>query len=178
MTPAARVAAAIEVLETIAIGRLPAGEALKEWGRARRFAGSGDRAHVASLVFDALRHKASAAWLMEGDAPRGVMLGALRLARGMEVEAIAALCLGEGHAPAKLTPREAERLATGTLEGAPDHVRMCAAIIPNGWRRASPLCSANTRSPKAGPWLSARPSICAPTPSRGPATRRSNPSLI
>ncbi len=123
MIPAARVAAAIEVLETIGTGRLPAGEALKEWGRARRFAGSGDRAHIASLVFDALRHKASAAWVMGDDTPRAIMLGALREARGMTAEFISGLCAGDGHAPARLTPREQERLETATLEGAPDHVR-------------------------------------------------------
>jgi len=123
MIPAARVAAAIEVLDTIASGRLPAGEALKEWGRARRFAGSGDRAHVASLVFDSLRRKASSAWVMGEDKPRAIMLGALREARGMTVEFIAELCTGEGHAPAALTPHERERLATATLDDAPDHVR-------------------------------------------------------
>jgi 16S rRNA (cytosine967-C5)-methyltransferase len=123
MTPAARIAAAIEVLSTIAADRSPASEALKAWGKARRFAGSGDRAGIASLVFDALRRRSSAAWVMGADTPRAIVLGALREARGMEVDAIANLCNGEGHAPSPLTDDERERLTTGTLDGAPDHVR-------------------------------------------------------
>ncbi len=123
MTPAARVAAAIDVLAALAAARIPAGEALKEWGRGHRFAGSGDRASIASLVFDALRKKSSAAWVMQDDAPRAVMLGGLREARALDVEAIAALFSGEGHAPAPLSPSERERLVDATLDAAPDHVR-------------------------------------------------------
>ncbi|MGH6779127.1 MAG: MFS transporter, partial [Bradyrhizobium sp.] len=47
MTPAARLSAAIELIETIASQRIPAAQALKEWGTAHRFAGSGDRAGIA-----------------------------------------------------------------------------------------------------------------------------------
>ncbi|TAG23989.1 MAG: RsmB/NOP family class I SAM-dependent RNA methyltransferase, partial [Rhodobacterales bacterium] len=43
MTPSARLAAAIEVLDRILAGS-PAERALTNWGRASRFAGSGDRA--------------------------------------------------------------------------------------------------------------------------------------
>ena len=96
MTPAARLSAAIEVLDDIATHRRPAADALKDFGLARRFAGSKDRAAIASLVYDALRHKASAAWIMasrraEEATSRAVLLGALRLGRKMSVEAIAAL---------------------------------------------------------------------------------------
>ncbi|PPC88277.1 MAG: MFS transporter, partial [Methylocystis sp.] len=54
MTPAAQISAAIEVLDDVAKRRRPAAEALKDWGLAHRFAGSKDRAAIASLVFDAL----------------------------------------------------------------------------------------------------------------------------
>ena len=64
MTPAARVSAAVEVLGDIATRRRPAADALKDWGLARRFAGSKDRAAIASLVYDSLRRRASAAWIM------------------------------------------------------------------------------------------------------------------
>ena len=57
MTPAARVPAAIEALADIESRRRPAAEALKDWGLSHRFAGSGDRAAIASLVYDALRRK-------------------------------------------------------------------------------------------------------------------------
>ena len=68
MIPAARVAAAIEILDEIASRRRPAADALKDWGLAHRFAGSGDRSGIASLVFDALRRQSSSVWIMGEDA--------------------------------------------------------------------------------------------------------------
>ncbi|HEY8214399.1 MAG TPA: RsmB/NOP family class I SAM-dependent RNA methyltransferase [Methylocystis sp.] len=123
MTPAAHVSAAIEALEDLSLRRRPAADALKDWGLAHRFAGSKDRAAIASLVFDALRKRASAAFIMGSDAPRAIMLGALREARGLDAEAIAALCSGAGHAPAPLSDEERARLETASLETAPEHVR-------------------------------------------------------
>ena len=64
MTPAARLAAAIEVFGNLESDRRPAADALKAWGLAHRFAGSGDRAAIAGLVYDALRRRASSAWIM------------------------------------------------------------------------------------------------------------------
>ncbi|MGB7697820.1 MAG: MFS transporter, partial [Methylovirgula sp.] len=64
MTPAARVAAAIEILADIETRHRPASDALKDWGLAHRFAGSKDRAALATFVYDALRCRASAAWIM------------------------------------------------------------------------------------------------------------------
>jgi 16S rRNA (cytosine967-C5)-methyltransferase len=122
MTPAARVAAAIEILAELEARPRPAADVLKAWGIAHRFAGSGDRAAIASLVFDALRRKASAAWIMGADAPRAVLLGSLRLARGLDVDAIAALCDGSRYGPQPLSEAERARLATAALEGAPPHV--------------------------------------------------------
>ncbi len=73
MTPAARVAAAIEVLSDIEARRRPAADAIKDWGLAHRFAGSGDRAAISGLVYDALRKKSSSAWLMGEATPRAEM---------------------------------------------------------------------------------------------------------
>ena len=94
MTPAARLSAAIEVLSAIEVQRIPAPNALKEWGTAHRFAGSGDRAAIAGLVFDVLRRRASSTWLMDADTPRARLLGMLKLERGLEADAVAALCDG------------------------------------------------------------------------------------
>lgn len=58
MIPAARLAAAIEVLSDLEARRRPANDALKDWGLSHRFAGSGDRAAIAGLVYDALRRRA------------------------------------------------------------------------------------------------------------------------
>ena len=119
MTPGARLAAAIEVLEAIERERRPAADALKSWGLAHRFAGSGDRAAMGGLVYDALRRKASSAYLMDADTPRAVALGMLKRERGLDAEAIARLADGSRHAPAPLTDAEQGRLRDATLEGAP-----------------------------------------------------------
>jgi 16S rRNA (cytosine967-C5)-methyltransferase len=122
MTPAARAAAAIEVLSDIDARRRPAADAMKDWGLTHRFAGSGDRAAISGLVYDALRRKSSSAWIMGEAGPRAEILGALRQTRDLDVEAIAALFTGEGHAPAKLTEVERARLVAADLSGAPAHV--------------------------------------------------------
>src|SRR3954463_12088911 len=122
MTPAARLSAAIELIETIDAQRVPAAKALKEWGTAHRYAGSGDRAAISGLVWDVLRRRASSAWIMEEDTPRARVLGMLKLERGLNVEAIATLCDGGRFAPAPLTGRERAALISRSLEAAPSHV--------------------------------------------------------
>jgi len=122
MTPAARLSAAIDILAGIADLRVPVGEALKDWGRRNRYAGAKDRTAIASLIYDALRTRASSAWIMGDEAPRAVMLGALKRARGLDVDAIASLCSGERYAPAPLSDDERARLDSASLDGAPDHV--------------------------------------------------------
>jgi 16S rRNA (cytosine967-C5)-methyltransferase len=122
MTPAARLSAAIEVITAIDAQRVPAPQALKEWGTAHRFAGSGDRAAIAGLVWDVLRRRASSAFLMDADTPRARLLGMLKLERGMEIAAIAALCDGGRFAPAPLDDAERTALTSRSLEGAPAHI--------------------------------------------------------
>ena len=122
MTPAARLQAAIEVIAAIIDERRPAPDALKGWGQAHRFAGSGDRAAIGGLVYDALRRKASSAHLMGEDTPRAVVLGMLKRERGMDTDAIAALASGAQYAPAALSDDERKRLDTASLDGAPAHV--------------------------------------------------------
>ena len=119
MTPAARLSAAIEVLADIDARRRPAADALKDWGLAHRFAGSGDRAAIAGLVYDALRRRASAAWIMGEETPRAMLLGMLRLERGLDPDAIAALCSGARFAPAPLSETERSRLAAANVADAP-----------------------------------------------------------
>ncbi|MFT4097162.1 MAG: RsmB/NOP family class I SAM-dependent RNA methyltransferase [Rhodoblastus sp.] len=123
MTPAARLSAAIDILAAIGDLRVPVGEALKDWGRRNRYAGAKDRTAIASLIYDALRTRASSAWLMGAETPRAIIIGALKRARGMDTAAIAALCSGERYAPAPLTDDERVRLDTATLDDAPDHVQ-------------------------------------------------------
>ncbi|WRH61188.1 MAG: RsmB/NOP family class I SAM-dependent RNA methyltransferase [Fuscovulum sp.] len=99
MTPGARLAAAIAVLDKVQAGQ-PAEVALTNWGRANRYAGSGDRAAVRDVVFDVLRQKLSCAARGGADTGRGLVLGWARKA-GQE-----ALFDGQGHAPAPATADE------------------------------------------------------------------------
>src|SRR6185436_15363540 len=91
MTPAARASAAIEVLADIATRKRPAADALKDWGLAHRFAGSGDRAAIGNLVFDALRKRASFAFAMGEDSPRALVLRTLVSTWGLTPDEVAAL---------------------------------------------------------------------------------------
>ncbi|MCC0806645.1 RsmB/NOP family class I SAM-dependent RNA methyltransferase [Methylobacterium sp. W2] len=122
MTPPARLSAAIEVLADIAGRRRPAADALKDWGLAHRFAGSGDRAAIASLVYDALRRRASSAWIMGDETPRATLIGMLRLQHGLAAPTIAELFSGERFAPDPLTDAERTAIAEGSLADAPPHV--------------------------------------------------------
>ncbi len=117
MTPAARLAAAIEILDRLDASRLPADELLKAWGRAHRFAGSKDRRAIADEVYRALRGRAYGEWRL-GPGGRNLVLAAC----GRGPETIEALFNGEGHAPSPLTEEERARLEAPTGP-TPDHVR-------------------------------------------------------
>src|SRR5271163_944098 len=87
MIPAARAAAAIEVLADIETRHRPATDAMKDWGLAHRFAGSGDRAAISGFVYDALRKKSSSAWIRGEAGPRAEILGPHRQTHDLTVEA-------------------------------------------------------------------------------------------
>ena len=108
MTPAARLQAAIEVLDRIASSRQPADQALKAWGAANRYAGSKDRKAVADRVYLCLRERGG--HMADGGGRRAV-LAALSLDDHLDASAIGALFTGERHAPAPLTPEEHAWLA-------------------------------------------------------------------
>ncbi len=110
MTPAARVAAAIEILDRVIAGEA-AEKVLTQWGRDNRYAGSGDRAAVRTHVFDALRKRRSLAAMGGAETGRGIMIGALREAG----EDPAAVFTGVGHAPAPLSDQEREWRVAGSL---------------------------------------------------------------
>ncbi len=122
MRAPAQISAAIEVLSAIEARPGPAGNALKEWGLAHRFAGSGDRSAIGSLVYDTLRKKSSAAWIMGEKTPRAIVLGMLRLARALDIAAIERLFDASEHAPAPVTGAERERLTAADLSAAPPHI--------------------------------------------------------
>ncbi len=114
MTPGARVAAAISVLEDYLEGTA-AEKALTNWGRRSRFAGSKDRAAVRDLVFDALRRRRSCGGLSDGTASR-LWVAAVLKVQGQSLEEH---FNGVGHAPGALT-REETALLAGLPSADPD----------------------------------------------------------
>ncbi|WP_108838030.1 RsmB/NOP family class I SAM-dependent RNA methyltransferase [Tateyamaria sp. Alg231-49] len=101
MTPGARIAAAIEILDSIQGGQ-PAEQALTRWARSSRFAGSGDRAAIRDHVFDVLRNRCSDACRGGGETGRSLMIGRVR-AEGTDMTE---LFNGVGHAPEPLSAAE------------------------------------------------------------------------
>ncbi|MDB4197391.1 RsmB/NOP family class I SAM-dependent RNA methyltransferase [Ascidiaceihabitans sp.] len=101
MTPGARVAAAIEILDMIHDGQAVE-KSLTAWARRSRFAGSKDRAAVRDHVFDTVRNWRADAVRGGSGTGRGRMIGRLR-AFDMDIDA---LFHGEGHSPEPLTDEE------------------------------------------------------------------------
>ncbi len=125
MTPAARIQAAVEVLDRWQSGTDGLDRVFAAWGRANRYAGSGDRRAIADLVYDAVRRLCSAAWAAgAGENPTGrdLMLGSLIL-DGLGRGPLAQLFSGARHAPASLTEAEAARIGQ-PLDAAPRPVRL------------------------------------------------------
>lgn len=102
MTPAARVAAAIDILDRYLSGEA-AEKALTTWARGNRFAGSKDRAAIRDHVFDAIRNRRLFAALGGAETGRGLMIGSVRKA-GAD---LAQIFSGQGYGPASLTELEA-----------------------------------------------------------------------
>ena len=123
MRPGGRLAAAIEILADIETRHRPVAGSLKDWGVSHRFAGSGDRAAIGNLVYDALRWRLSIAWVMGEGTPRALVLGIVARHWGLGAEGLARLIEADPYGPASLTPTEAERLATADLSTAPEHIR-------------------------------------------------------
>ncbi len=130
MTPAARIAAAIELLEAIeAAPSRPADAVANDFFRARRFIGSGDRRAISDRVWRVLRTwRRLAWWLRDQQSPR-LMVAASLLLDGSRYADVADTFAGGRFAPPPLVPSEQavlRRLEGRTLEHAsmPDAVRL------------------------------------------------------
>lgn len=75
MTPAARAAAAIEILDLWEAGDQRAEKVLRDWGRANRYAGSGDRRAIGDLVYTCIRRRRSLLTTHSATGGRGMILG-------------------------------------------------------------------------------------------------------
>jgi len=120
MTPSARLAAAIDILNALETSNAPADQSLRQWGRANRYAGSKDRAAIAERVYTILRHRAAFAFRMGSDNPRALVIASL-LANGATESEIAALFSGDKYAPSPPTPEECEAIRRPPT-GPPPHV--------------------------------------------------------
>lgn len=123
MRPAGRIQAAIEVLTDIEERHRPASLALADWGRAHRFAGSGDRAAIGNIVYDALRHRASIAWRMGSEEPRSLALGVMVFHWDESAESLSAMFADDQHAPGALSDAEVKALTTSNLDETPGWVQ-------------------------------------------------------
>lgn len=133
-----KLAVAIEVLDDIGRRHRPAADALKDWGLSHRFAGSGDRAGIGNIVYDALRRRRSAAWLLDSDEPRALAFGALLLEWGETPDSLAAALEGDRFAPPPLSDAERAAFAGRSLDDAPAAVRAdcpdwCAPLLETAW---------------------------------------------
>ncbi len=122
MTPAARLQTVIDILEGLNASALPADRFIREWFRARRYAGSKDRASVTDRVFAIARRRASLAWRMQDESPRALAIASL-LAEGMDAAEIETLFSGAGYGPAPLTEQERAAIAAPVRTNPPLHVQ-------------------------------------------------------
>lgn len=122
MTPAARLQAALDLLETIALSPRPADGVASEFFRSRRFIGSKDRREIADRVWIMLRNWARAGWQVRhaalstwpaGDVPewadvtpRQRLLADLVQREKVTLEELESLFNGEKFGPARLRERE------------------------------------------------------------------------
>ncbi|WP_295556508.1 RsmB/NOP family class I SAM-dependent RNA methyltransferase [uncultured Hyphomicrobium sp.] len=127
MRPGGRIKAAAEVLEDIFARHQPASTALQDWGKRHRFAGSGDRAAIGTLVYDVLRRRLSLAAQMGAHTPRAMAIAAAPRALGLSADDVIAVCDGSPHAPEPLSDEERAHLVAGLPADAAAHV---AADVP------------------------------------------------
>ncbi len=118
-----RVAGAIEVLADIEARKRPVADALKDWGLAHRFAGSGDRAAIGNIVYDALRMRLSHAWLMDDDSPTALAYAVLLRQWGFSRSGLDAEFADDRFAPPALTEANGAAFSSRSLDDAPPNVQ-------------------------------------------------------
>ena len=119
MTPAARIAAVIEILESVDGTTRPGDEVVTSYFRSRRYIGSKDRRAIAERVFAIERHRARLDWWTASNDKRARVIADLAICDGLQPDSIAQVFSGEKFAPSKLTPDEevlAQRLAGNQLD--------------------------------------------------------------
>lgn len=134
MTPAARLSAAIEILDIIDSANTAADAIIRAYFRPRRYAGSKDRRGVGNRVFDVIRHRARLDWWIAraaGDmqpSSRLRVLAATLILDGETPEAVNSLFGGGAHAPAPLDA-DGQRLAENLAAKPLLHEAMPPAVV-------------------------------------------------
>ncbi len=105
MIPAARLAAAIDLVDAIQSSGKAADRVLTGWFRARRYAGSKDRRAITELVYATLRERGALGFRLHTESPSARLL--VMLASGIPLDQLSTMMTGEGFAPAP--PDDAER---------------------------------------------------------------------
>ncbi|MBW3099059.1 RsmB/NOP family class I SAM-dependent RNA methyltransferase [Pseudohoeflea coraliihabitans] len=118
-----RMQAAAEILADIQTRHRPVPEALRDWGQAHRFAGSGDRAAISNLVLDVLRRKQSHAWLMDSDAAADLVVAALVRQWGYQIDALIEELRDDRFAPELRDPQQLYDQLSRDLDEAPEFIR-------------------------------------------------------
>ena len=111
MTPSARLQAVIDIIQGIDATAQPADRFLHDWARARRYAGSKDRAAISERTYAILRHRSSFAWRMGSADARALVIASL-LAEGLVADAIAELFDGKGYGAPALSDAERRALSS------------------------------------------------------------------
>jgi 16S rRNA (cytosine967-C5)-methyltransferase len=110
MTPAARVAAAIELLSVINSDGRPADAVASHYFRTRRYIGAKDRRAVSERVWGILRRRARLGWWLAQetieDWPRERVIADLVLTEKLDQAGISAIFNGEHNSPEKLTAED------------------------------------------------------------------------
>ena len=131
MTPAARIAAAIDLLEIVeGAARRPADAVANDFFRANRYIGSGDRRAISERVWTVLRSRRRLAWWL-GDAPQTprLLVAASLLLEGWTLSGVKQSFSGGQFAPTPLSGAEngvVKRIEGHTLDhpSMPEAVRM------------------------------------------------------
>jgi 16S rRNA (cytosine967-C5)-methyltransferase len=116
VTPAGRIAAAIDLLAAIETSRaVPADAVANDYFRTRRFIGGTDRRAVSDRVWQVLRTRRRLGWWLHGDASPRLLVAASLLLEGGALDGIASAFSGGRFAATPLDP--AEQAALRRLEG-------------------------------------------------------------
>jgi len=135
MTPAARLQASIELLETILGEDRPADAVLAQYFKGRRFFGAKDRRAVQDQVWQIIRHRARLSWALGAENANARMLVAASLValEKRAMDSVAGLFSGAKNGPEPLHANEkrmVEKAATRNLADAPRAAKLeCPAWV-------------------------------------------------